>query len=247
MDIQLVSTLASLVATYLKEGADGKKSATANDFMAWMREVAFPQLTEGAETTFKTIVSIKAQQHEQYENLLEHVVAIRDAIEGPTERREWEKLDETDRAILRHLCALDERQPDIDVTIEDLAVALGMDKAQVHSSVRLLGEKDLVDLHELIGGCWVSASPESIRFMAAATDATYPDMLQRVLMALPTSNEVARMHTVCDASKVPPRIVEGLIKKWANERLLELDEGPQRSHDTIYRVSESLRRSAHAP
>ena len=74
---ELASTSAVLAANYLGEVARRKGTHSTEAFQAWLESTAFPVLREQAEQTLKSVISLKANDAEQYQTLLGHLLAIR--------------------------------------------------------------------------------------------------------------------------------------------------------------------------
>ena len=243
-EFELYSTLASLAANWVKQRADDKKAANADEFKTWLRDIAFPELIAKSEHTLRTVISLKANQREQFDILLDHVTAIRRAVVGPTERDRWlEELRDLDRQILQVVYERVRNDPHGDIEPSELPDALRAGQQDIHASAKLLKEKELIDYQEYAGGAFITATSKGILLTGMAVDPEFAGVVDRLKGALPKPGVGERFHTLALAAKVPVGLAYFVICGWCDQDLLTFQDTASPWDEGIVDVSETFWRS----
>lgn len=159
--ISLTIAIAPLVIDWAKERRKRGQDATEEEFRAWFRDVAIPQLLDASSTTFRALViSEKAHHHELLEFLTQQFSGIRSALNEfaagqprvATFDECWRRLGKSGQALLQGLANQVEGDSHEDAQLDAPFCIEGETPANVRAGVRRLEEAKLVINHEHSGG-----------------------------------------------------------------------------------------------
>ena len=191
-------------------------------------EKVLPQLLSQSEQAFTTLVSIKANQREQFDTVMEHLVAIRAAVaKPPTSADRWAALRPAGRDVLRLLFEKASANPFASIDAAALQELLGLNATDALNEVRRLHEQSLVKISEA-SGHHLSVRPTSagIVLLLASEEATTPglgDVIQRLKRALPTPPNSKRLAKFAKDAEVPIGLAHFALEQWANEGHVRYD------------------------
>ncbi|OJY87931.1 MAG: hypothetical protein BGP25_06460 [Lysobacterales bacterium 63-13] len=241
---ELTSTLLSLAATYLTGKESRGEALDAATFRDWLEHEAFPLLLKQADQTLASVISMKADQHEQLQELLNKVHLIYAAVVTPHPSVTIAKLQNLDRALMLYMFdrASDEG-PFQHFESGDLESALGASSAKIISSVRWLEENGWIVVAEFSGGWSCSPTAAGLDFTWTATDPSAPEAIERLRRALPDRTASERLETLANAAEIPIGLAYSKVKIWADQGLLIFEDSVwPPSEGLVHGVQESLRR-----
>ena len=246
--IEAVAPLFALFAEYLKTREDQAARIDADAFRQWLEREAFPRLLEQSEQALRSIVGLKADEKERYDILLEHVRAIRAAVVPNTAVETWRAMEPVDRAVLAAFFADFKEKPDAQFDESHLD-HIKHPSDQLRKSVRYLQEKSWVIEHAFSGAWFADLTDTGVLFAWEATDPTgYAASKQRLASCLPADGETSRIGALADAAEIPYPFAQALVSAWAEQGLIEFEDGYSPPHmGLVHTVSESLRRSIMKP
>lgn len=252
--LPLLGNLASLAADFLKAQSDRKdgqatrdEAARAAEFRAWLENDIFPQLLAHAEQTLRSVVSLKTTQHERYEELLEHVLAIRRAVADTTPIGEWSTLGELDQLLLTFVYQRTREEPRQGFDHSDLPSGLGA--TELAASATYLSEREWLKCIASARGWHFAPEAAGVLLAWAVNDPKeYREAVDRLKAALSAPNAMQRLGALAIVADVPLGLTYFAIKNWAQQSLLTFNEDTSPFEAAlIYNVSESFRRSIRQP
>lgn len=243
--LELIATGASLAADFLKVRQERGESHDAAAFQEWLRRDAFPQLLAQSDHTLRSVISLKATQQERYDELLDHVLAIRRAVVEPKPTDEWSALSDVDRGILMHVYEKSRDDPFEHCSEEELEKALKTDGAIVAKSARYLAERGWLKHAEWAGGWSVAPQAAGVCLAWEVADAQeYADAIGRLAKALPAHDETERLRTLAEETDVSIGLTYFVISQWAQQNHLTFeDNAAPYDGALIYNVREAFLRS----
>lgn len=243
--LELIATGTSLAADFLKLRLERGESCDSIAFQNWLKNEAFPQLLEQSDQTLRSLISLKASQHERYNELLDHVVAIRRAVVEPTAADEWSRFGDVDRGLLMHVYEKVRDDPLQHVDVEELETALQANEDVLVRSARYLSERCLVKLAEWSGSWSIAPQSAGVCLAWAAVHAQeYAAAIARVVEALPPPGDATRLCTLVADADVPAGLAYFLVCEWARQdRLSFEDDASPYDGALIHNVREVFLRS----
>jgi len=244
-NLELIATGASLAADFMKARLERGESFDTDAFQQWLQREAFPHLLAQSDQTLRSLISLKASQHERYEELLDHVVAIRHAVVDPTPADKWSALSEIDRCVLKHVYEKARENPFQPIDSKDLESALIAVGAVVASSARYLSERGLLKLAAGSDGWSVAPQGAGVHLAWAVADAQgYDAAIDRLGKALPARGETKRLATLAAEANVPAGLTYFVMGGWADQGFLTLqDNASPYDRALIHNVRETFLRS----
>jgi len=248
LQLELFGTCASLAADFLKAHEHRTGSQATKEFETWLKEEVFPALIARSEQALKTVVSLKAHHHQQYETLLEHILAIRQAVAAPTPIEVWNKLQEWDRQLLKYVFDRVRDDPLVNFSGSMLQNDLGRNGAELVAAARYLDEVGWLSFEPYSGEWFVSPRPTGIDLSWSVSDPQdHEDAMIRLTKALPEDGQATRLQKLASEARVPLGLTYFVICKWASEHLLKFDDNASPfEQGLIYNVSQSFIRSSRA-
>jgi hypothetical protein len=243
--LELMATGASLVADFLKLRQERGESIDAKAFQDWLKHEAFPQLLADSNQTLQSVISLKADHHERYDELLHHVLAIRRAVAGPTPADEWSALSELERGLLTHVYQQSRDDPLIHADEEELQVALQTDEATIAKCARYLSERGWLNYSEHSGGSSISPQPAGVILAwAMSAPREHQGAIDRLARSLPSDDEADHLGTLAETADVPLGLTYFVISFWAQQGHLTFDDDASPfDGGLVHHVRETFRRS----
>lgn len=241
--MELASTLAGLVATYLTEVARQKGTHSSEGFQSWLERTAFPELRRTAEQTLTTVVSLKATDTERYNTLIDHLFAIRRAVGAERPGDEWQTLCPVDRAILTQLYEAAHNDSDVDLEPDAIAVDLSTSPEELVRSARYLSERGLLLLREYAGYWNVGPLPRGVLLAwAVLSPDDFHAATQRLKDTLRTTDAL-RLRELSTKAQVPIGLTAMQVMAWSDQGLVQFADGYAPFDAGIVRPTEMFRRN----
>jgi hypothetical protein len=243
--LELIATGASLVADFLKERQERGESIDAKAFRDWLEHQAFPRLLANSNQTLQSVISIKADHHERYNELLRHVLAIRRAVAEPTPADEWSTLSDLERGLLMLVYQKTRDDPFLHLDEEELQVALQADEAAIVKCKRYLSERGWLNYSEYSGGSSISPQPAGVILAWAVNEpGEYQEAIDRLSRNLPSDRQAECIGALAETSDVPIGLAYFVISHWAQQGHLTFEDNASPfDGGLVYNVQETFRRS----
>jgi len=243
--IEAIAPLFALFAEYLKTREDRDARIDADAFKQWLEQEAFPRLLAESSQTLQTLIGLKAAEKERFDTILEHLLALRAALAGPTVVDRWRKLQPADQAVLRALFEMFREHPNRSVEGAVLSTAVNQPSKTVRTTVSFLEEKEWVDYHGFTGAWAVDLTPAGTRFVWEVTDAAgYRNTRELLARHLLDNLDGERIGKLAQAADVPYQLALALVQEWVDQGLLRFEDNcspPEAG--LVHGVTETFRRS----
>lgn len=241
-----VAQLASFVADFFTARKSRADAATAEEFRQWLEREAFPRLLNQSDQAMTTLLSLKANQREQFDQIMGLLQQIRELISGASPASAWAALQEPEQLILTALYEQAVGEPsERSVSDEALERASDTTGPVLRQHLRHLHEEGLVKVREVTGARFVGAEPKGLLLAWAVIDPVEHQIaLARLRDALPRHPAIRNFGNYVEQANVPQQLAYAVLEAWKADGLLKFDDNAGvRSHARIHGVVERMFRS----
>lgn len=243
MILSILASTAPLAAEYLKTRKENGEAVSNEDFQRWLQDEMMPQLLAQSDHLLRTMVSMKASQHERFQEVLDRIADIYRLLKPSTAADRWRELTDLDRQLLSLLLEGIRDREEEDLDIKDAIESTGSTSVEIQRSCRLLEENCWIHIHEFTGALFFSMRPAGVVF---AWDAISQDEFQSTLSSLKRELETVelpvRAQELIEVTKAPRHLIFALLECWEGEgklRLVKYDGGEE--NWLIHSIAESFR------
>lgn len=243
-----VAQLASFVGDFFTTRKSRTDAATAEEFREWLEREAFPRLLNQSDQAMTTLLSLKANQREQFDQIMGLLKQIRELVSGASPASVWGALEDPEQRILACLYEQAITEPDPNkqyVSDEELGRASGTAGATLSQHLRHLDEEGLVKIPKVTGVRSAGARPKGLLLAwAVIAPAEHQAALARLRDALPRQPQIKSFGDYVKQAEVPGRLAYAVLETWKAEGLLQFDDNAGiTSRARIHRVAEKVFRS----
>lgn len=214
----LVAATAPLFAEFMKTRGERAEAATQQEFQKWL-EQAVPQLITNSEKIFASLISLKANNAEQYQTIIGLLLKIEESISPKSKDRFLSDLD------WRVLTAIATSFGGNPIDEAQLAGTLELTNAELKKSVKLLSELGYAKVISSTKHSAAEATAKGyLKHQVRESLETANALVIAVLQILPSSGGYVRFRDLASKAQVPKQFLKALITVWSERNLLNFED-----------------------
>ena len=230
------STLFSLAAEFLKTRKEQAGSLNADDFRNWLEREVFPLLLQNSDQLLASVISMKAQNTEQYQTMIGLLTKLQDSISPKSNNR---FLNDRHWQILTVLSVAFGGNP---IEVSKIAESIEIDALELKRALGLLEE---LGLAKVLSATQRSAARTTSKGYLKSSLRSAPEesnsALARVLACLPRETGSIRLGTLASTANVSVQFLHALLDVWGARNLLSFENNAgSPEHATVRRVKHML-------
>ncbi|AVQ00317.1 hypothetical protein C7S18_23760 (plasmid) [Ahniella affigens] len=239
--LDLLGTVMALAAQFMIEREKRGEAVNEQDFRAWLQGSAIPTILDQSGEIFRTVVSAKAQSHEQFARIDGKLEEIRALVAGSGP---YTKLVDLDRLILRRAFELARDATSLSVDDVDLATMASerrVDLSELRRSASFLSEGGFGTHRDYRSVQSFVVSPKGLlRAWNEFDPVGLTSYKAKLRDELPKSPSTARVAELAARVGAPKSLVHGLLCDWRERGLLSYKEYDGDQDGLLFGVSEGL-------
>lgn len=214
----LVAATAPLFAEFMKTRGERAEAATQQEFQKWL-EQAVPQLITNSEKIFASLISLKANNAEQYQTIIGLLLKIEESISPKSKDR---FLSDLDWRVLTAIATSFGTRP---IEEAQIATSTGLSTLEVRKSLKLLSELGYTKVN--MDTKWFAAEATAkgyLKHEMQQSSETADARINAIFQCLPCNGDSIWFHQLASKANVPKSFLQALMTVWSEHGLLKFED-----------------------